>query len=92
MCCSVNGYVCLVCYVFVNYLVKQFAVVIILLLNVVACPLTDLAGLLFLNQQVKEPTCKLNIIDLIFCPDELVNSSTNSDKFLSDVLSMLILV
>ena len=38
MCCSVNGSVCLVCCVFVNCLVKQFAmclvVVAILLLNV----------------------------------------------------------
>ena len=38
MCCSVNGSVCLVCCVFVNCLVKQFAmclgVVDILLLNV----------------------------------------------------------
>ena len=38
MCCSVNGYVCLVCCVFVNCLVKQLAIglclVIILLLNV----------------------------------------------------------
>ena len=38
MCCSVNGYVCLVCCVFVNCLVKQFAmclgVIAILLLNV----------------------------------------------------------
>ena len=38
MCCSVNGSVFLVCYVFVNCLVKQFAiclgVVVILLLNV----------------------------------------------------------
>ena len=38
MCCSVNGSVCLVCCVFVNCLVKQFAiclgVVVILLLNV----------------------------------------------------------
>ena len=37
MCCSINGSVCLVCYVFVNCLVKQFAiclvVVVILLLN-----------------------------------------------------------
>ena len=39
MCCSVNGPACLVCCVFVNYLVKQFAmclgVVAILLMNVV---------------------------------------------------------
>ena len=38
MCCSVNGSVCFVCCVFVNGLVKQFAiclcVVVILLLNV----------------------------------------------------------
>ena len=38
MCYSINVYVCLVCCVFVNYLVKQFAiclgVVAILLLNV----------------------------------------------------------
>ena len=38
MCCSVNGFVCLVCCVFVSCLVKQFAihlcVVVILLLNV----------------------------------------------------------
>ena len=37
MCFSVNGYVCLVCCVFVNCLVKQFgiylAVVVILVLN-----------------------------------------------------------
>ena len=39
MCCSVNGSVCLVCCVFVNCLVKEFAiclgVVAILLLNVI---------------------------------------------------------
>ena len=39
MCCSVNGFVCLVCCVFVNCLVKLFAicmgVVVILLLRVV---------------------------------------------------------
>ena len=38
MCCSVNGYVCLVCCMFVNCLVKSFAmclgVVAILFLNV----------------------------------------------------------
>ena len=38
LCCSVNEYVCLVCCVFVNYLVKQVAmclgVVDVLLLNV----------------------------------------------------------
>ena len=49
-----------------------------------AGPLIDLAGLLFLNQQVKEPTNKLNILDLIFCPDDLVNSITTTDRFVSD--------
>ena len=43
MCYSVNGSVCLVCCVFVNCLVKQFAiflgVVVILLLNVSGCAL-----------------------------------------------------
>ena len=41
MCCSVNGSLCLVCCVFVDCLVKQFAiwlgVVVILLLNVIEC-------------------------------------------------------
>ena len=49
-----------------------------------ASPLTDLAGLLFLNQQVNEPTRKHNILDLIFGPDELINSVTTTDTFLSD--------
>ena len=49
-----------------------------------AGPLIDLAGLLFLAQQVKEPTRKLNILDLIFCPDDLVNYITTTDTFLSD--------
>ena len=48
-----------------------------------AGPLIDLAGLLFLAQQVKEPTRKLNILDLIFCPDDLVNHITTTDTFLS---------
>ena len=38
----------------------------------------------FLTQQVKEPTRKLNILDLIFCPDDLVNYITTTDTFLSD--------
>ena len=50
----------------------------------IASPLTDLAGLLFLNQQVNEPTRKHNILDLIFCSDELINSVTTTDAFLSD--------
>ena len=49
-----------------------------------AGPLIDLAGLLFLAHQVKEPTRKLNILDLIFCPDDLVNYITTTDTFLSD--------
>ena len=34
----------------------------------IASPLTDLAGLLFFNQNVNEPTRKHNILDLIFLP------------------------
>ena len=49
-----------------------------------ACTLTDLEGVPFLNQQVKESTRKLNILDIILCADELVNSITNTDTFLSD--------
>ena len=49
-----------------------------------AGPLIDLAGLLFLAQQVKEPTRKLNILDQIFCPDDLVNYITTTDIVLSD--------
>ena len=33
--------------------------------------------------QVNEPTCKHNILDLIFCSDELINSVTTIDTFLS---------
>ena len=40
----------------------------------IASPLTDLASLMFLNQQVNEPTRKHNILDIIFCSDELINS------------------
>ena len=48
----------------------------------IASPLTDLAGLLFLNQQVNEPL--MNILYLIVCSDELINSVTTTDTFLSD--------
>ena len=50
----------------------------------IASPLNDLAGLLVLNQQVNEPIHKLNILDLMFCPDELNNSVTTTDTYLSD--------
>ena len=50
----------------------------------IASPLTDLASLLFLNQQVNKPTRKHNILDLIFCSDELINSVITTDTFLSD--------
>ena len=36
--------------------------------------LIDLATLLFLNQQVSTPTRKSNVLDLIFCSDELIKS------------------
>ena len=47
-------------------------------------PLTGLTCLLFLNQQIKEPTRKLNIFDLIFCHAGLVNMTTTTDTFLAD--------
>ena len=47
-----------------------------------AGPLIDLAGVLFLSQ--KEPTRKIDILDPIFCPDDLVNYITTTDTFLSD--------
>ena len=50
----------------------------------IASPLTDLASLLFLNQQVNKPIRKHNILDLIFCSDELINSVITTDTFLSD--------
>ena len=49
-----------------------------------AGPLIEFAGSLFLAQQVKEPTRKFNILDLIVCPDDLVNYISTTDTFLSD--------
>ena len=37
-------------------------------------PLVDLCDYLFLNQQVHKPTRKSNIPDLIFCPNDLINT------------------
>ena len=52
------------------------------------CPtagfLLNLTSLTFLNQQVSQPTRNCNIIDLIFCPDNIINFITVSDTFLSD--------
>ena len=52
------------------------------------CPtagsLFNLTNLTFLTQQVTEPTRNSNIIDLIFCPDNIINSITVSDTILSD--------
>ena len=52
------------------------------------CPtagsLLNLTSLTFLNQQVSEPTLNCNIIDQIFCPDNIINLITVSDTFLSD--------
>ena len=52
----------------------------------ITSPLADLASLLFLNQQVNEPTRKHNILDLIFCSDKRIKSVTTTDTFLSDHL------
>ena len=48
-----------------------------------ADPLIDLAGLVFLTQQVKESTRKLNILNPFFCSDDLANYITTTDTFLS---------
>ena len=52
------------------------------------CPtagsLFNLTNLTFLTQQVTEPTRNSNILDLIFCPDNIINSITVSDTILSD--------
>ena len=46
-------------------------------------PLVNLCDSLFLSQQVHRPTRKSNILDLIFCPNELINSIVVSDTFIS---------
>ena len=52
------------------------------------CPtagsLLSLTSLTFLNQQVSEPTRNCNIIDIIFCPDNIINFITVSDTFFFD--------
>ena len=48
------------------------------------CTLIDLATLLFLNQQVSTPTRKSNVLDLIFCSDELIKSVDVSECYFSD--------
>ena len=50
----------------------------------IAGPFRDLSDLLFLNQQVKEPTHKVNIVYIIFCHGDLVNYITTTDTFLFD--------
>ena len=53
-----------------------------------SCPsagsLLNLTSLTFLNQQVSEPTRNCIILDLIFCPDNIINVITVSDSFRSD--------
>ena len=46
--------------------------------------LIDLATLLLLNQQVSTPTRKSNVLDLIFCSDELIKSVDVSECSFSD--------
>ena len=38
----------------------------------------------FLNQQVSTPTRKSNVLDLMFCSDELIKSVDVSERFFSD--------
>ena len=49
-----------------------------------AIPLFSLSDCLSLNQQVVEPTGQSNILDLIFSPDDFVNSIDVTDSLLSD--------
>ena len=46
--------------------------------------LIDLDTLLFLNQQVSTPTRKSNVLDLIFCSDELIKNVDVSECSFSD--------
>ena len=49
-----------------------------------ASPLNSLSNSLLLNQQIDKPTRLSNILDLIFCPDELIKSISVADTYLSD--------
>ena len=52
------------------------------------CPLSSplfyLSGHLFLSQQVAKPTRNYNILDLIFSPNDLINSIDICDTFISE--------
>ena len=90
LCCSVNGSVCPVCFVFVNYLVKQFAifvgVVVILLLNVMevlsvgGVALLDRPCMVFQRMCVWclrsqcVSMCSLHRFCLCFCMSEVISS------------------
>ena len=47
-------------------------------------PLFNLSDHLFLSQQVAKPTRNSNILDLIFSPNDLINSIDICDTFISD--------
>ena len=49
-----------------------------------AISLISLSDCLFLNQQVLEPIRKSNILDIIFSPDDIINSIYVTDSVLSD--------
>ena len=53
-------------------------------MSLMTTPLVDLCDYLFLNQQVHKPTRKSNIINWIFCPNDLINTISLSDTFISD--------
>ena len=65
MCCSVNGSVCLLCRVFVNCLVKQFAiclgVVVILFLNVMEVFSVGGGALLDIPRMIFQRMCVLSL-------------------------------
>ena len=49
-----------------------------------SCPFFHLSDHLFLSQQVAKPTRNSNILDLIFSPNDLINSIDICDTFISD--------
>ena len=69
-------------------MLKAHAGLVNLYEDLASCPtagsLLNLTSHTCLNQQVFEPTRNCNILDLIFCLDNIINSITISNTFLSD--------
>ena len=54
------------------------------IMSFMTTPLVDLCDYLVFTQQVHRQTRKSNVIDLIFCPNDLINTISISDTFISD--------